>query len=168
MPDGPVVLGVPWSPPGRLIRTGAALAATLGAHLVCAFVDPAGYLTEWEPPKSLIAASLDPALNFEAFYLAPDLLDRLSGVLGAPGKGWSFRVLNGDAACALARLAESTGASLIVVGGPRIGRLAALARLLKGSTSVSLDRLQPVPVVVVPRTGPPEPPGLCEFDQLTP
>lgn len=157
MPCGPVVLGVPWSPPGRLIRTGAALAETMGAHLVCAFVDPAGYLTEWEPPKSLTAASLDPAPNFEALFPAPDLLAQLSIVLGAPGKGWSFRVLNGDVARALCRLADSTGASLIVVGGPRPGRMAAFARLLEASLSASLARSQPVPVVVVPRVSRPEP-----------
>lgn len=154
---GPVVLGVPWSLPEYLIRTGAALAAAMDAHLICAFVDPAAYLAEWEPPKSLTAASLDPALNLEAFYPAPDLLDRLSGVLGAPGKGWSFRVLNGDVAFALGRLAESTGASLIVVGGPKPGRLAALPRLLEASVSGSLARSQPVPVVTVPRVGRPDP-----------
>ena len=48
-PDGPVVLGVAWEPSGHLIRAGARLAARLDAHLICAYVDPASYLTEWEP-----------------------------------------------------------------------------------------------------------------------
>ncbi len=46
--SGPIVLGVEWKFSPHLIRTAAELATALGQHLVCAFVDPAGYLTEWE------------------------------------------------------------------------------------------------------------------------
>ena len=45
--DGPIVLGVGWNFSEHLIRTAAELAAALGQHLICAFVDPASYLTEW-------------------------------------------------------------------------------------------------------------------------
>jgi hypothetical protein len=33
-----------------MIRTAAFLAASLEEHLICAFVDPASYLTEWARP----------------------------------------------------------------------------------------------------------------------
>lgn len=40
-PEGPVILGTAWDASEHLIRTAAGLAAALGEHLICAFVDPA-------------------------------------------------------------------------------------------------------------------------------
>ncbi|WP_370871365.1 universal stress protein [Pseudarthrobacter oxydans] len=54
---------------------------------------------------------------------------------------------------ALSRLAESTDASMLMVGGQRPGRAAAMTRMLEGSVSVSLMRSQTRPVVVVPHSG---------------
>jgi nucleotide-binding universal stress UspA family protein len=152
-PGGPLVLGVPWKFEERLVRAGAGLAVVMRAHLVCAFVDPASYLTEWEPDGSRAAISLDPAGNLEAEFPARQMLARLEGVLGPPGGAWSFRVLNGDVAKALARLAESTDAAALIVGGQRAGRVARMGRMLEGSVSVSLTHLQARPVLIIPRTG---------------
>ncbi len=152
--DGPVVLGVPWQPSGRLIRKAADLASMMGVHLVCAFVDPASYLTEWEPANSRMGVSLDPIPNCEADFPASEILERLRSILGPPGQDWSFRVLNGDVPHVLTRLAESTDASMFIVGGQRPGRLARISRLLEGSVSMALIRSQPRPVVVVPHLGP--------------
>ena len=150
---GPVVLGVPWEPNVRLIRAGEDLAAILGVHLICAFVDPAGYLAEWEPAASRTGASLDPAPNPEGLFPSTETLERLRNVLGPPGEDWSFRVLSGNVQQALQRLAESTDASMLIVGGQRPGRLAGMSRLLEGSISTSLIRSQPRPVVVIPHLG---------------
>jgi nucleotide-binding universal stress UspA family protein len=152
-PGGPLVLGVAWDFEERLVRAGAGLAVIMRAHLVCAFVDPASYLTEWAPDRSRAAISLDPVGNLEAEFPARQMLARLESVLGPPGGAWSFRVLNGDVAKALARLAESTDASALVVGGQRAGRLARMGRMLEGSVSVSLTHLQARPVLVIPHTG---------------
>lgn len=149
-PAGPVVLGVGWEPSGYVIRAGASLAARLDAHLICAFVDPASYLTEWEPPGSRTSASLDPAVNSEADYPSGHVREGLQAILGPPGEEWSFRVLNGAVAQALGRLAESTDASLLIVGADRPGRLAAMERILEGSVSAELASLQPRPVLVIP------------------
>lgn len=149
-PDGPVVLGVGWRISGHLIRTAAGLAAALGHHLVCAFVDPASYLTEWEPVGQRTAYSLDPIVNEETDFPARDLQRHLESVLGSPGEAWSFRVLNGDVAKALGRLADNTDASLLVVGAPRPGSLAWADRLLEGSVTASLIHSQRRPVLVVP------------------
>jgi hypothetical protein len=67
---GPIVVGIPWPVPAGLVHAAAELAEALELHLVCAFVDPASYLTEWEPAGALLAASLDPAPNDEAAYPA--------------------------------------------------------------------------------------------------
>lgn len=149
-PEGPVVLGTGWGFSERLVRKAASLAASLGMHLVCAFVDPATYLTEWEPDEARAAHSLDPAINEEAHFPSVQLLRRLESALGPPGQRWSFRVLNGDPAKALSRLAASTGASLIIVGGPRPKITARIGRVLEGSVSAQLTRYQKCPVLVIP------------------
>lgn len=149
-PAGPLVLGVGWKFSPHLIHTAAELAAALGQHLVCAFVDPAGYLTEWDPETSRDAHSLDPATNEEAEYPADELLHRLEALLGPPGKQWSFRVLNGDVRKALCRLAEHAGASFIIVGAGRPGPLARMDRFLGGSVSTALTHKPQRPVLIVP------------------
>lgn len=148
--DGPVVLGVPWSAPEGLLRSAGGLAAALELHLICAYVDPASYLTEWEPPGALLAASLDPVVNDEAIQPAGEVRLRVEGILGPGGSDWSFRVLNGDVSRALARLAASTGASMLVVGGGRDGVFPRLTRALEGSVAATLTRIQFRPVLVIP------------------
>lgn len=152
-PAGPVVLGVAWEPSGNVIRAGASLAARLDAHLICAFVDPASYLVEWEPAGSRTSASLDPAVNSETDFPSGHVREELQAILGPPGEEWSFRVLNGAVAHALGRLAESTDASLLIVGGQRPGRFAAVERMLEGSVGLDLAGLQLRPVLVIPRPG---------------
>ncbi len=147
-----MLLGVGWDFSDQLPRTAAALAEGLGVHLVCAFVDPASYLTEWEPGESLTAASLDPAGNEEAQFPSEEVQERLESILGPPGAEWSFRPLNGDVSHALRRLADSAGATLLIVGGPRAGVLARVDRLLEGSVSESLTCSQIRPVLVIPDT----------------
>ena len=148
--DGPIVLGVGWSFSEHLIRAAATLAAALGQHLVCAFVDPASYLTEWEPEGQRTALSLDPIVNEEAEFPSRQLQRKLESILGQPGETWSFRVLNGDIPKALSRLAENIDAPLLVVGADRPGPLARLDRFLEGSVSGSLIHHQQRPVLVVP------------------
>lgn len=142
-----------WDFPEHLARTAAGLAAGLGLHLVCAFVDPASYLTEWGPVETRTAASLDPAVNAEAAFPPWQVLHRLESILGPPGRDWSFRVLNGDVSHSLRRMAANSAAPLLIVGGPRPGSVARLGRLLEGSVSSALIRDQETPVLVVPWRG---------------
>jgi len=151
--DGPIVLGIQWSFSKHLIRTAAFLAASLEEHLICAFVDPASYLTEWAPVDQRTALSLDPSTNEESEFPAGQLQQQLEAILGKPGQTWSFRVLNGDVSKALSRLAENAGAALIVVGAGRPGSLARLDRALEGSVSAALIHRQQRPVLIVPEPG---------------
>jgi nucleotide-binding universal stress UspA family protein len=93
---------------------------------------------------------LEPIINEEADFPSQELQRKLESILGQPGETWSFRVLNGDVSKALSRLAESTSASLLVVGAGRPGSLAWVDRLLEGSVSASLMHSQQRPVLVVP------------------
>jgi len=119
-------------------------------HLLCAFVDPAGYLAEFEPVRTRMASSMEPDLNQEALFPAAEVRASLETVLGQPGESWSLRVLNGSVPEALDRLAESTGASAILVGGPRHAPGAGIHRLLERPVSGALVRIQARPVIVVP------------------
>ena len=148
--DGPVVLGVEWNFSEHLIRTAALLAASMEEHLICAFVDPASYLTEWAPVDQRTALSLDPTINEEAEFPSEHLQQKLEAILGSPGQTWSFRMLNGDVWKALSRLAENTGASLLVVGARQPSSLAWLDRVLEGSVSATLIHQQQRPVLIVP------------------
>lgn len=80
-PEGPIILGVEWDFPEHLVRTAEALAAALKVHLVCAFVDPASYLIEWEPVNQRAALSLDPSINEEAEFPSGQLQARLEAIL---------------------------------------------------------------------------------------
>ncbi len=151
--DGPLVLGVPWEFEERLVRAAAGLALIMGTHLICAFVDPASYLTEWDPAGYRDGTSLDPVCNLEAEFPVRQMRTSLEGILGPPGGAWSFRVLNGEVAHALGRLAQSTDAAALIVGGQRPGRVARMGRMLEGSVSVSLTRLQARPVLIIPHSG---------------
>lgn len=144
------MLGVGWKFSEHLVRSAAELAAALEEHLVCAFVDPASYLTEWEPEGQRAALSLEPIVNEEADFPSKQLQRNLESILGQPGETWSFRLLNGDVSKALSRLAENTSASLLVVGADRPGSLAWVDRLLEGSVSASLIQGQQRPVLIVP------------------
>jgi Universal stress protein family len=147
---GPLILGVPWMAPPVLVHAGAELAAALEVHLVCAYVDPSSVLTEWETPRTRTASSLDPVVNDEALYPAAEVRARLTGILGPQGSAWSFRELHGDISSALARLAGSAGACMLMVGNGRAGILAKLGRTLEGAVADRLIRMQDRPVVVVP------------------
>ena len=146
---GPLILGAPWPVPPRLVYSAAELAAALDVHLVCAYVDPSSVLTEWEPQRIRTALSLDPVVNEEALYPAKEVRSRIAGLLGPDGTAWSFRELHGDVSTALARLADSTGACMVMVGNGRPGVLAKLSRSMEGAVADRLTRIQNRPVVVV-------------------
>lgn len=152
-PDGPILLGVGWGFSEHVVRTATDIATALGQHLVCAFVDPASYLTESETEGARTAHSLDPSVNEVAEFPSEQLLQRLEALLGQPGEAWSFRVLNGDVAIAIARLADSIGAPMVIVGAGRSGALAWIDRHMEGPVAEALISRRARPVLVVPDIG---------------
>lgn len=150
MYSGPLILGASWRVPPRLVTAGAELAWALEVPLLCAYVDPSSGLTEWEPDRTRTAVSLDPVINEETPYPAQEVRRRLTGILGVYGTTWSFRELHGDVGPALARLAGSTGACMLMVGSGRSGPIAKVGRTIEGAVATRLVRLQDRPVVVVP------------------
>ncbi|AIY00710.1 hypothetical protein ART_1111 [Arthrobacter sp. PAMC 25486] len=130
-----------------------ALAAALGVELVAAYVDPGSYLIEWDPSGNVLGKSLNRALDpdDEAASAVLELGPLLEELAQQYGLQHSFRVLGGDPAMALGRLAEACHAAVIVVGARRSGLLAGVNEVLTGSVIRKLLATQSIPVLAIPR-----------------
>lgn len=138
----------------EVLRTATQLAARLSAPLLCAYVDEASYLVEWDPARSAHRLSLHPekdndevrAVTLEIRAVIEDAV----GAAGDPPINWTLRTLAGDPARALARLAAETNAPMIVVGTSERGLAHRISEALNGSVAAWLSHHQSRPVLVVP------------------
>ncbi|WP_026555193.1 universal stress protein [Arthrobacter sp. 35W] len=150
--SGPVLVGLMPGQGRDVVVRAAELAATLGVPLLGAFVDPSSYLLEWTPGGHVDPLSLAPTLDpdDEAVQDAKDLEDLLSRVALEHGVEASFRVVAGDRAMAIGRLAEAVGAAVIVVGTRRPGLAARAEEMVGGSVVHKLTTTQHTPVLAIP------------------
>lgn len=151
--QGAVLVGLLPEQDPAVLEYAAALAAASGAELVGAYVDPGSYLIEWDPSGNVLGQSLDRALDpeDEAASAVRELGPLLDEAAGAHQLRCSFRVLGGDPAMALGRLAEAMSAAVIVVGARRPGMLAGVNEVLAGSVVRKLLATQRLPVLAIPR-----------------
>lgn len=129
----------------RAFIEGARLARSVDAHLVCAYVDPAGYLAEWDPPRSNTRRRWTRQAVSRLWSLPRKCKRASCSAWELQGLGGPSGLLSGAAAPALARLTASTGVSLLIVGGPRPGVLAKPSACWKEPF-----RIQDRPVLVLP------------------
>jgi nucleotide-binding universal stress UspA family protein len=156
-PQRTLVVGVVARQPDAVVTHSAALAAELGARLVCATVDPGRYAVEERPDGAIRSAPLDPDLaeaerdaDTGTDRIDADLEAHLRALLDPTGVPWETRALAGDPARALARLADAVDAMLIVVGTHEGGLRGSLHELFNGSVAAHLAHRQHRPVVVIP------------------
>ena len=99
----PIVVGVMPGQDPALLALAAELAQELSAALICAYVDPASYLIEWNEEEPIIPASLEPALESsdEAALAARLLRTALAHILDPLGIPWTLRLLARKPALAL-------------------------------------------------------------------
>ena len=148
--SGPVLMGVVPGQPLAVAHRAAELAYSLGVKLICAYVDVTTYLAE-EPDGRVEALPIDPdGLDDDIEGISAGISGHLADALHGAGIDWSFVTLAGDPARALGRLAESTDASVIVVGTRERGFGARFEEFLGGSVAVHLTHRQHRPVLVVP------------------
>ncbi len=152
---GPLLVGVlPGQPPG-VLEAAAALAGRLAAPLLCAYVDEASFLVEWDSGRSAHRLSLHPEADSAAILAATERLrSGIAAVCDGSGVDWSLRTLAGDPARALARLAAEAGADMIVVGTPEPGLGHRLSAALNGSVAAWLSHHQDRPILIVPARPP--------------
>ncbi|AUZ36366.1 universal stress protein UspA [Arthrobacter sp. PGP41] len=152
----PLLVGVMPKQHPEVLQTAAALAAQLGVPLVCAYVDEASYLVEWDPARSAHRLSLHPdADDQEIRSLTSELTAVIEAAVakapaGADNLKWTLRTLAGDPARALSQLAAEINAPMIIVGTSERGFSHRLAEALNGSVGAWLSHHQSRPVLVVP------------------
>jgi nucleotide-binding universal stress UspA family protein len=147
----PLVVGVLPGQHAEVLRSATGLAEKLGVPMVCAYVDEASYLVEWDPARSAHRLSLHPDKD-DADVRA--VSEELRGVVGAACQGksveWTLRILAGDPARALGRLAAEANAAMIIVGTPERGLGHKISEALNGSVAAWLSHHQDRPILVVP------------------
>ena len=151
----PLVVGILPGQHPEVLTTAADLAAKLDAHLICSYVDEASYLVDWDPSRSAHRLSLHPdADDAEIRSVAEDLQTAVAAACEDKGITWTLRILAGDPARALGRLATEAHASMIIVGTSERGLVHRISEVLNGSVAAWLSHHQEHPVLVVPpRTG---------------
>ncbi|XAS67376.1 universal stress protein [Micrococcaceae bacterium Sec5.7] len=147
----PLLVGVMPGQHPEVLRTAGMLAGKLAAPLLCAYVDEASYLVEWDPARSAHRLSLHPDKD-DADIRA--VTQDLKSVIGTATEGssvaWTLRTLAGDPARALARLAAESNAPMIIVGTSEKGLGHRISEALNGSVAAWLSHHQSHPVLVVP------------------
>lgn len=161
----PLLVGVMPNQHPEVLKTAVTLAARLSAPLVCAYVDEASYLVEWDPARSAHRLSLHPEQNDDDIRavtaaLRSDIEHAVADAAGGAPVEWALRTLTGDPARALARLAAESNVPMIIVGTSERGLSHRIAEALNGSVGSWLTHHQSRPVLVVPyRKAPEEGPG---------
>ena len=152
-----IVVGVEDGEPTRVLVEAAHLARDLNAELVCGHVDRGQYAVSEDPDGTVHSRPFDPDLPEQPDGVFPDELSaRIRETLSDAGLGevpWSGRELAGDPAHALAHLAETLNARLIVVGTHEPGARGGLREFFQGSIATHLAHRQQRLVLVVPLGG---------------
>jgi nucleotide-binding universal stress UspA family protein len=158
----PLVVGVVPGQYPEVLRAAASLAEGLSAPLICAYVDEASYLVEWDPARLAHRLSLHPdADDAEIRAVTQELRSVAGAACDDLGVAWTLRTLAGDPARALGRLAAEVGAGMIIVGTPERGLGHRISEALNGSVAAWLSHHQNCPVLIIPapELGPARPPG---------
>jgi nucleotide-binding universal stress UspA family protein len=152
----PLLVGIAPKQHPEVLQIAALLAARLQRPLLCAYVDEASYLVEWDPARSAHRLSLHPDVDDEDIRaVTSDLRAAIEATIATvPAEAgraeWTFRTLAGDPARALARLAAESDAPMIIVGTSERGFAHRLTEALNGSVGAWLAHHQSRPVLVVP------------------
>ena len=151
----PLVVGVVPGQHPEVLQMAASLAKTLGAPMICAYVDEASYLVEWDPARSAHRLSLHPdADDARIKETTQELRSVIQARSASLGIDWTLRTLAGDPARAIGRLAGDANACMIVVGTPERGIGHRISAALNGSVAAWLSHHQDRPILIVPAAAP--------------
>ncbi len=143
-----IIVGVTPSTPAVVLDTAVRYADAFGADLIGAYVDQSRYVTTARD-GSQVSMLIDPDLTDEDGQI-PDAVTQMLSFRWEGRARWSPRLLAGDAATALSRLAEEVDAVMLVVGTRAATMQATLAEFFNGSVAVRLAHRQHRPLLVVP------------------
>jgi nucleotide-binding universal stress UspA family protein len=159
-----IVVAVVRHQPAAVLEEAASFARRLGAHLMCATVDPSRITLERRTDGTVLTASIDPDRAEESVLeFDPHLKDQVTTALEPLSVPYTLRALAGAPSAELTVLAEEVDALMIVVGTRETGVREAMREFFTGSVAVQLAHHQHRPVLMIPLdpTGPDAPlPGL--------
>lgn len=146
-----IVVGVVPDQPEAVVAQASTFARAFDARLLCCLVDRTRYVVEELPDGHVRALPIDPDLpELSSGEFDPVLKKRLAVRLDGAGIAWEARLLAGDPAWALGRLAEVTDALMIVVGTHKATVRGSLGQFFNGSVAAHLAHRQHRPVMVIP------------------
>ncbi|MBG6213919.1 MAG: universal stress protein [Cryobacterium sp.] len=146
-----VIVGVTSGQPDAVVLAAASFAVQFHAELICTTVEPGRYVVDEFADGSIVSLPVDPDLldlDEKSFPVA--LRTHLATLLDGRNLEWSTRAVAGDPARALAHLADTLSAAMIVVGTRERGVRASVQEFFGGSVAVHLAHRQHRPVVVIP------------------
>lgn len=152
-PDRIVVVGVDGEQRANVVTQAAAMAATMQAGLICAWVDATQVIYGASLDGTRLITPLDPDQ-------AADTSDALRGrvyrhivdELADVDVPWRFEHTVGDIATGLTEVSEAWNATVIAVGGRRPGFSGWMSEVIGGSIAGHLIHTQHRPVLVIPGT----------------
>ena len=145
-----VLVGVVPHQSDTVLLRAADVASALGAELICACVDRSRYPVGENADGSTEALPFDPDLpELTGEEFDPGIQRHIEEVLRGNPVRWSVRAVAGDPVRALAHLADTLDAEMIVVG-TRDGSRSSIQEFFGGSLAVHLAHRQKRPVLVVP------------------
>lgn len=148
---GSVIVGVHEGQPDTVVDTAAEFAHRFHCDLVCAYVNTGRYGVAELIDGSITSMPLDVDLaDISDPGIPIELTAQLERLLDPLGVRWIMRELAGDPARALGHLAQTLGASMIVVGARRSTVRGTVSEFFGGSVAVHLAHRQHIPIVVVP------------------
>jgi len=146
-----VIVGVMLGQPDAVVLGAAVFANKFHAELVCVTVEPGRYIVDEFADGSIVSLPVDPdLLDLDDAEFDVALRAHLTVVLDGRNVAWSTRAVAGDPARALAHLADTLDAAMIVVGTRDRGVRASVQEFFGGSVAAHLAHRQGRPVVVIP------------------
>lgn len=150
--DPAVVVGIAEHQADAVLLVAAAIAQQFDARLLCVTVDPE-HFAERDVTGRTNRWPIDPDAvdDPEAIEAAERALDaHLDSVLRPMRVEWELRLVFGDPADGLSRVAAEVSALMIVIGTSPRSVLRSTRELFTGSIAAHLAHRQPRPVLVVP------------------
>lgn len=144
-PQAVVVVGVEVGQAPAILQQAAVFAARFDARLLCAYADRSATMMAASAYGPIFAVEPDPP----APVFPPELREQIAAILPAD-LDWDTALLDGPPADALASLADTHDAALIVVGTRQATMRGAVGEFFNGSVAVQLTHRQHRPVLVIP------------------
>lgn len=150
-PERLIVVGVDSEQRPSIVQEVAALAATMSAGLVCAWVDSTQVVYGATLDGTRLITPLDPDQAADSSdALRSQVHEHLAGLLADSPVPWRLETAVGDIASGLTEVANTWDADIIAVGGRRPGFSGWMNEVIGGSIAGHLVHTQSRPVLIIP------------------